>query len=213
MRILVNNLTAYLIFNMAKQTHLDLVKRLGRTAGSDECYTPPDSVQPLLKYLEQDKTYYEATSGKSSLIVEGFTKFGYNIAPSNGKDFFECAPSDVYDGVITNPPYSLKDKFIRHCYDLGKPFALFLPVASFQGSARGKMFMEYGMSALVYNNRVDFTGGCSPPFGNAWFMWGFDSMPPNTIHWVDNPSTANPRKENNPDWYVEQKVFDNLFDM
>lgn len=209
----MNNSTAYLIFNMAKQTHLDLVKRLGRTAGSDECYTPPDSVQPLLKYLEQDKTYYEATSGKSGLIVEGFTKFGYNIEPSNGKDFFECAPSDVYDGVITNPPYSLKDKFIRHCYDLGKPFALFLPVASFQGSARGKMFMEYGMSALVYNNRVDFTGGGSPPFGNAWFMWGFDSMPPNTIHWVDNPSTANPRKENNPDWYVEQKVFDNLFDM
>ena len=194
---------------MAKKTHLELVQNLGRNAASDECYTPPDSVEPLLKYLNKDKTYYEATSGKSGLIVEGFTKFGYKIEPSNGKDFFECAPSDVYDGVITNPPYSLKDKFIRHCYDLGKPFALFLPVASFQGSARGKMFMEYGMSALVYNNRVDFTGGGSPPFGNAWFIHGF--LPPNTIYWVDNPSTANPRKERTSD--EDEKTFDKLFDL
>ena len=87
---------------------------------------------------------------KSGLIVEGFTKFGYNIEPSNGKDFFECVPRDVHDGVITNPPYSIKDKFIRHCYDLGKPFALFLPVASFQGAGRGKMFMEYGMSCTSF---------------------------------------------------------------
>ena len=47
------------------------------------------------------------------------------------------------------------------------------------------MFMEYGMSALVYNNRVDFTGNGSPPFGNAWFLHGF--LPPNTIYWVNNP--------------------------
>ena len=48
--------------------------------------------------------------------------------------------------------------------------------------------MEHGMSCLVYNYRVDFTGGGSPPFGNAWFMWGFDTMPlGTTIRWVNNP--------------------------
>ena len=47
--------------------------------------------------------------------------------------------------------------------------------------------MDYGMSALVYNYRVDFTGGGYPPFGNAWFMWGFDTMTVNTIKWVNNP--------------------------
>ena len=73
---------------MAKKTHLELVQNLGRNAASDECYTPPDSVEPLLKYLNKNETYYEATSGKSGLIVEGFTKFGYKIEPSNGKDFF-----------------------------------------------------------------------------------------------------------------------------
>ena len=104
---------------------------------------------------------------------------------SGGKDFFTCDSDDVYDGIVTNPPYSIKDKFIEHCYKLEKPFALLLPVASFQGGKRGRMFMEHGMSTIVYNNRVDFTGKGNPHFGVAWFVYGF--LPPNTIYWVDNP--------------------------
>ena len=32
------------------------------------------------------------------------------------------------------------------------------------------MFQEKGISILVYNKRIDFTGKKSPPFGVAWFM-------------------------------------------
>lgn len=192
---------------MAKKTYTELVSSLGRNAASDECYTPADQVLPLLTYLNKDMTYYEATSGISNNIVEGFTKYGYNIVGSGGRDFFTCTADDVYDAVITNPPYSIKDKFFRHCFDLGKPFALLLPVASFQGAGRGKMFMEYGMSALVYNNRVDFTGKGNPTFGNAWFMWGFDTMPLNTIHWVDNPKIGEKIE------VKEITTVDTLFDM
>ena len=48
----------------------------------DECYTPCDQVLPLLDYLDKDKIYYEATSGFSSQIVDGFKKYEYNIMPS-----------------------------------------------------------------------------------------------------------------------------------
>jgi hypothetical protein len=168
-----------------KMPILDMLKQVGRNAESDECYTPVSQVAPLLQYLDKDKTYYEATSGISSNILEGFTTVGYSMVGSNDRDFFTCTSDDVYDGIITNPPYSKKDKFIEHCYALGKPFALLLPVASFQGGKRGRMFMEHGMSALVYNNRIDFTGKSNPHFGVAWFIHGF--LPPNTIYWVDNP--------------------------
>jgi hypothetical protein len=164
---------------------LDALKMIGRNAASDECYTPVKQVAPLLEYLSKDKTYYEATSGKSSAILQGFQESGYSIKGSDGKDFFDCTSDDVYDGIVTNPPYSIKDKFIEHCYKLEKPFALLLPVAAFQGGKRGGMFMKYGMSALVYNNRIDFTGKGSPHFGVAWFIHGY--LPPNTILWVDNP--------------------------
>ena len=164
---------------------LDSLKHISRNSESDECYTPVNQVAPLLEYLNKDKTYYEATSGKSSAILDGFTEAGYDMIGSDGKDFFDCTSDDVFDGIVTNPPYSIKDKFIEHCYKLEKPFALLLPVASFQGGKRGSMFMEHGMSALVYNNRIDFTGKGSPHFGVAWFIHGF--LPSNTIYWVDNP--------------------------
>jgi len=170
-----------------------MIKRTSRNAESDECYTPADQVIPLLEYLDKSKTYYEATSGISSNVIEGFHKHGYNMVGSQGKNFFDCTSDDVYDGIITNPPYSLKDKFIEHCYSLKKPFALFLPVASFQGGKRGQMFMDYGMSTLVYNHRVDFTGGGAPHFGNAWFMHGI--LPPNTIYWANNPKMLSKRKD------------------
>ena len=153
----------------------------------DECYTPCDQVLPLLDYLDKNKTYYEATSGFSSQIVDGFKKYEYNIMPSGDKDFFDCSVNDIQDGIVTNPPYSIKDKFIKHCYELGKPFALFLPVASMQGGKRGQMFMEYGMSCLVYNYRVDFTGGGWPPFGNAWFLHGWEILLPCIVRWVHKP--------------------------
>ena len=151
-------------------SYVDLVGRLCRTSDGDECYTPSNQVSPLLPFIDKSKTWYEPTSGKSSQMLDGFTELGVDIRPSFDKDFFECGPEDIYDGVISNPPYSLKDKFIEHCYNLGKPFALLLPVAAFQGVKRGKLFRELGISALVYNNRVDFTGKGSPPFGVAWFM-------------------------------------------
>ena len=173
-------------------SYTDLINRRATNEASDECYTPADQVLPLLKYLNKDMTYYEATSGKSSNILEGFHKHGFNMVGSGDTDFLDCTASDIYDGIITNPPYSKKDQFLEHCYALDKPFALLLPVTSFQGARRGKMFMDKGMSALVYNYRIDFTGKGSPTFGNACFIWGF--MPPNQIHWVDNPVAGKTKK-------------------
>ena len=89
--------------------YTDHLNRLGRNAESDECYTPRDAVKPLWKFLNPTATYYEATSGKSSLMLEGFRSMGLDIRASEGRDFFKCGPEDIFDGVITNPPYSKKD--------------------------------------------------------------------------------------------------------
>lgn len=150
--------------------YTDFKNRLGRNEESDECYTPSSSVGPLVRFLDKDKTYYEATSGKSSQLLDGLQNSGISCVGSGDKDFFECGPYEVFDGVVTNPPYSKKDKFIEHCYNLGKPFALLLPVTAIQGQRRGSLFIERGISLLVYNKRIDFTGKKSPTFGVAWFM-------------------------------------------
>ena len=74
-------------------SYTELIKRRATNEESDECYTPNDQVFPLLKYLDKDSTYYEATSGKSSNILSGFRKHGYNIVSSDDRDFFLNAGS------------------------------------------------------------------------------------------------------------------------
>lgn len=150
-------------------TSISMLGKTGNNAASDECYTPPEAVMPLLPYLRKDMRWYEATSGTSKSISSVMRGNGFKVTDALG-DFF--ATEHGCDGIVTNPPYSKKDKFIAECYRQELPFALLLPVSSFQGQKRGKMFAENGVDVLVLNQRVDFTGKGAPHFGVAWFTWG-----------------------------------------
>ena len=148
---------------------IDALKTVCKNAKGDECYTPEHAITPLLEYLDKDKVYYDCTSGNSLQLVDTFNRQGFNCKSSGSLDFLKDeVPKDI-NIIVTNPPYSNKDKFIKKCYDIGKPFALLLPVASLQGQYRGKLFNENGIELLVLNKRIDFTGNKSPCFGVAWF--------------------------------------------
>ncbi len=137
--------------------------------GSDEYYTPNEALDPLLDRLDNTLIYYEATSNISSAIVERMRERGFTVLASEGRDFLLDKLPD-FDVVLTNPPYSIKDKFISRCYEIDKPFALLLPVSSIQGSKRGKLFKEFGIEMLVFSGRISFTkDGVKPHFGVAWF--------------------------------------------
>lgn len=152
-------------------SNINMLKKTGNNESSDECYTPTVAVRPLLEQLNKNLTYYEATSGMSSNIVEFMRLKGFKVISSDGLDFLKDDLPE-FDAVITNPPYSKKDKFIEKCYEIGKPFALLLPVSSIQGKKRGSMFKYKGIELMVLNSRVDFTGKGSPHFGVAWFCHG-----------------------------------------
>jgi len=136
--------------------------------GSDEYYTPPEALEPLLSRLDKQLVYYEATSGVSSAIVDYMKENGFSVVGSEGRDFL-LDELPEFDAVLTNPPYSIRDKFIEKCYELDKPFALLLPVNTLQGVRRGKYF-KTGLELIVFNNRISFTeDGVKPHFGVAWF--------------------------------------------
>lgn len=150
-------------------TSISMLAKTSNSAKADECYTPPEAVVPLLQYLDPNLMWYEATSGISKSIVECMRGNGFDCMASEG-DFFGDLPD--FDGIVTNPPYSKKDRFIERCYEIGKPFALLLPVTTLQGGWRGGAFDEHGIDILTLNQRVDFTGKGSPHFGVAWFTRG-----------------------------------------
>lgn len=156
-------------------TNLKMLHKTGNNIKSDECYTPKEAIIPLLSYLPPEWIYYDCTSGKSSNIVDFLNDNEFICKNSADRDFLDdglfSEKLPKFDAIITNPPYSKKDKFIERCYEIGKPFALLLPVSSLQGQKRGEMFSENGIEILTLNKRIDFTGKGSPHFGVAWFCY------------------------------------------
>ena len=149
---------------------------------SDNFYTDPSALWPLLPYLDRKWKIWECACGdeKKPLLdwlgdFEGFSAMGTDIRGQGGTDFLTEDPSAPWDCIITNPPYSIKDQWIERCYDLGKPFALLMPFTAMEGRERQRLYKKYGLDLLVLPKRVVFTtpsgkkGGAWFPC--AWFTW------------------------------------------
>lgn len=86
-------------------------------------------------------------------------------------------PDFDFDMIVTNPPYSLKNDFLKKCYEYNKPFALLLPITALEGVERGEMFREKGISVVVLDRRINFKNyedvgkksGCW--FNSSWYIW------------------------------------------
>lgn len=143
---------------------------------NDELYTPDYAIEPLLKYLPKDKIIWECTDFGESNITKVLKEHGYNVISTHKKDFDflnETADFD-FDMIITNPPYSLKDEFLKKCYEYGKPFCLLLPITSLEGIVRGNMFRKYGVELLVFDRRCNFiyeNTKKSNWFNTSWFCY------------------------------------------
>lgn len=158
---------------------------------SDDFQTPGVALQPLLPFLKKEWTIWECAEGKGnlsqSLWGHGFAVVGSDILPGDFpgtssfntqtkksyEHFTECNfltwQPERFDCIITNPPFSLKDEFIERAYQLGKPFAFLLPLTTFEGRKRQKLFAEHGVEVLFFNKRINFQTP-SGKDGGSWFM-------------------------------------------
>ena len=139
----------------------------------DELYTPEYAVEPILKYIpRQVKTIWCPCDTLQSKIIKVLLLAGYDVIPSHieqGKDFLNYVPEASYDMILTNPPYSIKDKIIKRCYELGKPFALLLPLTALEGTKRNKLF-KAGVGCVVLDKRIDFNGKGNCWYNTSWFI-------------------------------------------
>jgi len=140
--------------------------------------TPDIAVYPLLKYIPKDWTVWECACGKGNIARLLESRGNKVIATDikNGQDFLTYEPEN-YDCVITNPPYSIKDKFLKRCYLLDKPFALLLPLTTFEGK-RQYWMEKYGIEVILLDKRVNFEtpsgNGTGSWFATAWFTNGLN---------------------------------------
>jgi hypothetical protein len=164
---------------------------------SDHFQTPPEALTPLLPYIKKEWTIWEPACGKgnltSALRYMGYRCFGTDIAAVGGfhHDFLSeklpVAGGQVsdFDAILTNPAYSKKDEFLERCYQLGKPFALLLPLTVFDSIRRRNLFQKHGVECIFLPNRISFetpnheknvAAGkkTSSWFATLWITWGLN---------------------------------------
>lgn len=110
-------------------------------------------------------------------FLSKFLAGGYEVVRSHiddGQDFFTYEPEE-YDIIVSNPPFSIKDKILQRLYELNKPFAILLPLNSLQGKSRYKYFKN-GIQLLSFDQRVGYhnqnnmdTPVEGSPFATAYF--------------------------------------------
>ena len=152
-------------------------------AGYDCCQTPPYAVTPILwaLHLKGIKTIWECAAGEGA-IADELAREGFKVARSDiltGHDFFDYTPNPrLYDAIVTNPPYSIKYKWLARCYEIGKPFALLMPLEVLGAQHAQIYFRNHGVGIILLSRRVNFKmprkgyGGHGAQFPVAWFTWG-----------------------------------------
>lgn len=144
----------------------------------DELYTPPEAVEMILPFIPKDcNTVWECTATSSSKISSVLRVAEYSVVGTHlvdGLDFFDYEPPFNYDIIITNPPYSLKNSFLKRAFGLGKPFMFLLPLTTLEGLERSKMFREHRIQLLIPDMRFNFKPekNSSAWFATAWFCSG-----------------------------------------
>ena len=148
-----------------------------KQGNSNDFQTPPYALTPLYPFLSKEWIIWECASGRGN-IVRALEKKGYSVIPSDvltGQDFLHWQPEAHWDCIVTNPPYSIKQEFLERCYALGKPFALLLPLTTFETAKRQALFRRYGLEVIFFPNRINFETpsgkGESSWFATAWFCY------------------------------------------
>lgn len=147
-----------------------------RVGGADEFQTPALALEPLLVHIPSG-IVWEPACGKGNLVRLLESRGREVVATDKDHDFLSGAVPG-FDVIVTNPPFTLKDAFLERCYDLGKPFALLMPITALEGMKRQALYRKNGLELVLMNRRVNFEtpsgNGSSAWFATAWFTFGFN---------------------------------------
>jgi hypothetical protein len=150
--------------------------------------TPANCTEALLGVESFQGRVWEPACGDGA-IARVLTAAGLTTSATDLHDWgygallqdFLAAPSLLAPNIVTNPPFSLAEDFVRHAMDLGaRKVCMFLRLAFLEGEARRQgLFAEHPPSRVwVMSRRRTLwraddpnkreTGGTT---AYAWFVW------------------------------------------
>jgi len=150
------------------------LRQVTKNGNGDEYYTPKYVVEILIPYLKDKniKTIWCPCDKDWSWFVKVFQDNDFNVIYSHiddEKDFLVYEPREEYDIIITNPPFSIKNKILQRCLDLNKPFILLLSATCIQSASLINIISKCKkFNFIMFDKRISYSGD-RPPFPSWYF--------------------------------------------
>lgn len=173
---------------------------MGQRKKSDFYETPYSISRHLLnrEVFDTNLTVCEPACGDGAIVNILKEKWDENKITSYDIDKNFLNDSQQYDYIITNPPFSIAQDFIKQAKKLAKiKFAFLLPLSYLHGKKRhDEIYMDksYGLEKIYVFTRYPMLGDKLREDGKyrtgmmvyAWYIFtnGYSDSP--TIEWIDN---------------------------
>lgn len=117
---------------------------------------------------------------EESNFVKVLKERGFDVTYSHietGTDFFDIDDLDSYDAIVSNPPFSKRQKILEKLFDTKIPFAMIMNFNGlFDSRTRWEMFKHNQFELLVPCGRMHFFNesckGNSPNFQSIYVCSG-----------------------------------------
>lgn len=171
-------------------------------AENDFYATDPIAIEELMKIEKLCYDIWEPACGMGHL-AEPLVKAGYHVIATDlidrgygngGVDFLKQTGFIFCGDIITNPPYKLAEKFIRHGLEIipeGYKLCLFMKLTFLEGKKRQELFKEYPPKRVwVSSSRINCATngnfeGTSSMMAQAWYIWEKGYQGPTTLGWFN----------------------------
>jgi hypothetical protein len=145
--------------------------------------TPRIAVDLLLKNIKFDGNIYECACGEGH-ISKILQEYNYNVISSDirtndsiygDKNIDFLLVNNKVDNILTNPPYLLAEKFIKHGLDLvNKKMVYLLRLSFLETIKRAELFNNTPLNYIyLLSKRLKLINdnNMSSQFAQAWFIW------------------------------------------
>lgn len=147
---------------------------------NDECLTLEYAVRPILKYIPKDAVVWCPFDTAESNFVKLIEANGNKVIHSHiseGKDFYTYEPSEHWDCIVSNPPFTNKRLIFERALSFGKPFALIMSNTWLNDYAPKKLFSERDLQLLMFDKRMRFLNNGEIQnkitFSSSYFCYNF----------------------------------------
>ena len=157
-------------------------KRTGEfNKGADDYETPRNALEMILRDVPHHNLIWDPFFCTGH-VLQFFDALGYRCINVN-RDFFKYEPF-LYDIIVTNPPYSIKDAVLTRLLQLGRPFAALMPLSTIATAYFFTLMRNRTYQLVIANRRFNFLRHNNEPktknkvctFATVWVTVGFEAF-------------------------------------